>query len=106
MGGGDRTGEPPRKLLKMSVPASPAPSSSSAASSHPFSALGHSPNGSRISLESALKVKKSGPSYGMEGVKASTSTGSAGGKGPKKLILKTNRGEHHPKLSIGRLSMR
>ncbi|KAK9900398.1 Cullin-domain-containing protein [Cystobasidium minutum MCA 4210] len=89
----EETGEPPRKQLKMSAPPSPAPSSSSAASSsqHPFSALARSPNGTRISLESALKTKESGPSYGMEGMKASSSSGLSGGKAPKKLVLKTNR---------------
>lgn len=92
----DDTGEPPRKQLKMSAPPSPAASSSSAASSqHPFSALAQSPNGSRISLESALKTKKSGPSYGMEGLKASTPSSLSGGKAPKKLILKSSRGQHH-----------
>lgn len=108
MGDADETSEPPRKQLKMSTPASPAASSSSAPSPHPFSALAHSPNGSRISLESALKVKKSGPSYGMDGVRASSSGGSLAGKAPKKLVLKTTRGQHyHPtrSRSIGYLVM-
>lgn len=93
MSAADRTGEPPRKQLKMSTPPNPAPSSSSGASAHPFSALAHSPNGSRISLDSALKTRNTGPSYGMEGAKASSSSGFMGGKAPKKLILKSSRRE-------------
>jgi hypothetical protein len=87
--------ERPRKQLKMSTLPS-TPGSSCNPSTHPFSALASSPNGSTgISLDSALKTKTNGgPAHGIQAAKVSSASGSAiGGKGPKKLVLKTNRGE-------------